>query len=331
MPAFAGGKSIVPAIPQADVADDYASPIVADVTGNGVPDIIATAASVELNAYDPNGNLINIATAPLDSQGKLEQYDIAPAVGNFDGLGGLCMATVTYDPYSASPTIPDQVQIYRLPTSNLAPPWPMLRRTNSGDAVMRSPTYDLSYITQTFNALQGSLPSEATAVVYLNALNNDSTNLLSTAQLIASSLSVLDNEVTKIYQAFLGQAPDSYALSYWSNYLATNTYRQMEELVAGSTAFAQRAGGSVSQEVTYVYQAILNRSPAQSEINAWVGSKLPMQTIATDIINSAESITDQFNTVIQAMFGKGSQSYIPADDKASYSLESTTPASVKRS
>ncbi len=321
LPGFVGGKRIDPTVTQAQTPDDYASPTIADVTGNGVPDIIATAGPF-INAFDPQGNIINIGTTPVGT-GKLnEGVDIAPAVGNFDGTGGLCMAVVTYDALNPiSPNVPDKVQIYQLPVSTLTPPWPMLRRTATGDAVMRSPVYDQQYVAQAFTTLMGGLPSIATAVPYIVALNNDSINLLSTAQLIASSLPVQDVEIAKIYQSFLGSTTNAFIDSYWTTYLQSHTLRQMEEAVTSSAQFAMYANGSESQEITIIYQAILSRTPGQAEINAWIATKLPITSIAAAIINSSEAITDQFNTIVQAMFGKNTQSLIPPDDEPAFSLD----------
>jgi len=318
LPGFSGGYNLVPDLTLNQIPDDYASPIIADIMGGGVPDIVATA-SVFVRAVDPHGNLIQVGTAPLDSQGKLEQFDVAPAIGNFYGSGGLAMALVSYDPYNNQ--VPDQVQIYQLSPSTVTPPWPSMRRTVSGDAVMRSPTYDQIYVTQAFNTLLGSQPSGSTVQTYVNNLNMDASNLLNTAQQIAISLPVEQAKVARIYQSLLGQTADAYALSYWSNYLETHQERAMEVLVASSPAFAQRANGSVSQEVIYLYQAILNRTPSQSEVNGWVSSGLPAANIASAFINSSEGITDEFNTIIQSIFGPGTQGYIPPDDLAAYSLQ----------
>ncbi len=233
------------------------------------------------------------------------------------------MAVPTWDALNAvEPNRPDQVQIYQIPVTTLTPPWPSLRRTVTGDAVARSPVYDQQYVAQAFNTLMGSQPSPSTVQFYVGLLNADTYSLLKTTQFIAISTPVVNAEVSKIYQSFLGHAADSFALSYWGSYLASHSYRQMEAAVAGSAEFSQRAGGSLSQEVIYLYQAILNRTPATSEVNFWASTNLPAGTLATTFLNSTEGITDQWNTIIQAMFGPGTQGLIPPDDLADFSLES---------
>ena len=321
LPGFAGGVNIHPGIAQADLERNYGSPTVADVTGQGLPDIIAGSGPL-LVAVNPSGQLINIGTTPVGTDGLNEGIDVAPIVGNFDGSGGLTIALTTFDALNpTSPGEPDKVQIYRLPTSTLAPPWPMLRRTASGDAVARSSVYDQKYVAQAFNVLLGSQPSAGTLQTYDSLLNSDTDDLLKTAEYIAVSAPVVDAQITKIYESYLGHAPDANALSYWSTFLSTNTYRQMEELVAGSTEFAQRAGGNPSQAITQLYVAALDRAPSQGEINGWLATKQSIGNIATAILNAPETLNDQFSAIIQAMFGPGTQGLIPPDAEAAYSFE----------
>ena len=327
LPGFAGGVRIDPQQSQMYTGDDYASPIIADVNGSGRPEIIASAGGY-INAFTATGQLIPVGTTPNTSRnvnGVIlpEGVDSAPAVGNFDGTGGLCLAVATYDELdSAAPNHPDKVQIYQLPVSTLTPPWPSLRRTVAGDAVARSPIYDQAYVTQAFNVLLGGQPSAGTFQLYLNALNTDATNLLSTAQLIAISPPVVQAQVSKVYQAYLGRPADSGGLAYWSTYLQSHPLRQMEIAFASGAEFATHAGGTPSGEVTLLYQAILGRTPSPGEVAYWVGTGQSAPAIASAFLGSAEAIKGEFNTIIQAMFGPGTQGLIPPDELAAYSLDS---------
>jgi FG-GAP-like repeat len=321
LPGFVGGVRIDPELTQAQTPLDYGSPVVADITGSGQPDIIASAGPY-LNAFDAHGNFIPIGPTMIGAGNLPEGIDTAPAIGNFDGTGGLCLALETWDEDSPNGRgTPDKVEIYKLPQSTLAPPWPFVRRTVTGDAVARSPIYDQQYVTQAFNTLMGSVPGQATMQPYVAALNVDATNLLKTAQFIAISQPVEQAEVNRIYEAFLGRAADANAYSVWVPYLETHTYRQMESQVASSTEFATKAGGTVSGEITRLYEAILARNPSQGEINAWLSTKLPAGSIAAGILEMPEFINDQFSNIIQAMFGAGTQSLIPPDDEAAFSLD----------
>lgn len=312
LPGFGGGKRITPDLPQTSIADDYASPTIADVNGDGKPEIIATAGPY-IRAFDASGNLINIGVSTPGTGGLVEGFDIAPAVGNFDGSGALTIAAVTFD--ANNQNRPDHVQIYQLPPSNLAPPWPFLRRTVTSDAVARSTVFDQRYVAQAFNTLLGGQPDLDTAAQYVGLLNADRTNLLSTAQLIASSTQVRASEVGRIYQAYLGRGPESNALVYWANYLAGHTYRQMEILVSSSAEFAQRANNNLGHEVVLLYQAILKRTPSTGEVNYWVATNAPAATLASVFINSPEGVADQLNAIVPGA------SALPPDALASFSYD----------
>ena len=322
LPGFAGGKFLAPEygttfnfLPP----DDFGSPTIADINGDGKPEIIG-AVGPFLRAFDTSGNLISIGTTIIPpGAASPEGVDIAPAVGNFNGTGGLALAFVTYN--AQAQNRPDQVQIYQLPPSTLAPPWPSLRRTSAGDAVKRSAAFDHQYVVTAFNTLTGTIPNQSMLQPYENTLNADNVSLLGVAGLIAGSQAARRAEVQRVYQSFLGRGADPGALIFWSNYLVGNTYRQMELQIVSSGEFAQRAGSNAGREVTQLYQAILKRTPSPGEVNYWVGTKQSIASIANAFINSGEALNLQLKAIYPPAFGPGAQNSIPPDAMAAYAFD----------
>ncbi len=318
LPGFVGGKAIAPNLPQNLIPDDYASPIVADINGDGKPEIIA-AAGPYLQAFDTSGNLIPIATTITPPGGSPEGIDTAAAVGNFDGTAGLTLAFVSYN--AQLQNRPDQVMVYSLPASTLAPPWAMLRRTASGDAVARSPIFDQEYVAEVYNTVLGSIPAQSVLQPSVDALNAGAPGLFDTTLAITSSPLARQAEITRLYQAFLLRPPTTAELTAGTTFLATGSYAQEAINLASSAEFASRAGNNIANEVSQLYQAILNRTPSQAEINVWVQSGLSVGTIAGLFIGSPEGTQDQFNNDYSLAFGSASLGSVPADALPTFSLD----------
>ncbi len=318
LPGFAGGKRIIPASHASNtLPDDYATPIVADVLGTGKPQIIA-ANGPFLEAFDSAGTMTDIGTF-LTAAGGTEGIDAAAAVGNMSGGTTGSLAVVTYDPTNSNK--PDRAYVYSLAATSYPSPWPQQRRTSSGDAVARSASFDQTYISTAFQAATGSIPAASVMQPYLAALNSDQINLRTAASLIFSSTMARQAEVQKLYQLILGRAADPNGLAYWTNSLASQTYRGLEVSLAGSSEFASLSGNTLAGEVSRMYQKILGRTGSQSEINSWVNSGLSASQIATQFINSSEAITNTLNADYVALFGAGTAANITADTRASFAYD----------
>ena len=144
LPGFAGGVFIGTGNPP--VADpggnsDFATPVLADVNGDGKTDIVASYLG-EVAAFDASGHRLWTLNAPGS-----EQLFSAPAIGQFDGSGGLELAFVSI---GGADNRPKSVSVDHLDPSGTAPAWPMMRKTASGQAVALNPAFLDKYIRASF-------------------------------------------------------------------------------------------------------------------------------------------------------------------------------------
>ncbi|MBX6316057.1 MAG: VCBS repeat-containing protein, partial [Isosphaeraceae bacterium] len=177
LPGWAGGKKIDP--PGVPPGDQWSSPIVADVNGDGRPDLIASSGWF-LTAFDASGAIL--------AQFQTANNDVhfnAAAVGQFDGNPGLELASVTN--LSATSDRPNLVTMYSLPPSPLAPPWPMLRRSADGHAVAYSAPFANYYVTIATRTLLGRDPSPAELAADVFGLLSNATDPNTLARALAFS------------------------------------------------------------------------------------------------------------------------------------------------
>lgn len=318
LPGFAGGRSIAFDLPASNVPDDYASPIIADINGDGRPDIIA-AAGPYLRAFDSAGNLLWSVTT--DNVGGLpEGIDAAAAVGRMNGASAPgTLGFVSYNALNANR--PDRLMLYQLPATSLTPPWPSQRRSATGEAVMRSAAFDRGFVAQAFQGAIGGQPDAATFDAAVDALDTNVADLYQTAQNIYSSDAARRAQILRAYRSILGHDPDPAAITFWTNYLASNSLKNLElQLIAGDE-FAQVSGNTLAGEVGRLYQVILGRTAAPGEVDGWVNSGLPIAQIASAFFNGPEGTTNALNTIYTSAFGAGTQGNIAADTRAAFAFD----------
>lgn len=99
------------------------------------------------------------------------------------------------------------------------------------------------------------------------------------------------NFIEEYYLNYLGRAADSAGTEYWLNvWQATGGPELVRASLIGSGEYLQSHGGTVYGAVQGLYQDILNRNAAQSEVNYWVGvsSHASMTAIAQGFVTSDE-------------------------------------------
>lgn len=310
LPGFQGGVSIAPPGTPAGF-DNYSSPIVADATGSGQPEIIATYGEF-LSVFDAHGNLV----AQNVPNGQDVRYNAA-AVGQLDGSGGLELVSVSNS--SGNPNSPNQIQFYHLPPSTLTPPWPDHRDTPSGVAVKYSPTFANVFVGQVFNALLGRAPSPGDITFYVNQLETNQTTPFQFADAVATSTEARNREVTQLYERYLNRAPSPSELAAQVAALNSTSINALATNFLTAPEFQAR-GGSPAGVITLYYQIILGRNPSQGEVNGWLGvlnSGTPLATVANRFLTSEENILDE----VQPIYNAVGQPNIGPDDLATIEFD----------
>ncbi len=302
LPAFVGGRLIASPYVYPTSDADSASPIIADIDGNGTPDIVASSGPFVVG-IDVNGNEIFRGSAQLAGQGLPEFRFGAPAIGNFDGRGGLDLVAVSE--LGGRSTRPSSVIVYSLDPSTLTPAWPLQRKTAEGRAVLYSSAFVNSFITSTFNGFLGRLPS-ANELASMGALIlNNTLSPSQVASIIAGTQEARGRVVDGLYQKFLGRVADPGGRAGWINALATRTVRDISVGFITSPEFS-RIGGTPRGVVKLMYRYLLLREASEGELNSW-DARMKSGTTITDIarifLAAPEYITAQSNAFARAAFG----------------------------
>jgi hypothetical protein len=297
LPGWAGGRQIVPP-GQAAPPDTYASPIIADINGDGRPDIIASA-GVFTEAFDAQGNRTDLIQFNFPGA-RLN----APAVGRFTGGDGLVLAFTGNS--LAQPGAPALVTMYQLPASPLTPPWPMLRRSADGTALAYSSAFVNFFVNQTYGALLGRAPH---ADELANAMSGLLTNQQSPRQFAISlagtgegkghlglsdlseaSITSFTNSLYQTAFGLPGTPADSLAAALYDLHhgvLATNVAAGI--LASGGNYASTNAQASW---IRSVFRDVLVREATPDDVAAGVrqlDSGVTMPQFAQAILNSTEA------------------------------------------
>jgi hypothetical protein len=134
-------------------------------------------------------------------------------------------------------------------------------------------------------------------------------NLFTIAAKIAQSDENFSNFIRQAYLAYLGRNPDSGGLNYWLGRMRSGqtTDEQLEAELVGSGEYIAVHGGFGAGWITGIYNDLLGRTPAPSEVAGWVAQLTPgvaPVTIAFRFAHSGERAATRVRDNYQNYLGR---------------------------
>ncbi|NTW40080.1 MAG: DUF4214 domain-containing protein [Cellulomonadaceae bacterium] len=128
-----------------------------------------------------------------------------------------------------------------------------------------------TYVTAVYSDLFGRTPDAAGLKTWTTALLSG-TPRVAVANAITSSTELRNGLVTDSYQTYLARTPDGSGLTYWVGQLVGGATQQSIEagFLASPEAYSQ-SGNNPGAWVSALYQQVLGRSAAPSEVTYWTG------------------------------------------------------------
>ena len=157
--------------------------------------------------------------------------------------------------------------------------------------------YVEAYVTKVYNDLFGRNPDPTGLNVWSWSLRSGSP-YGSVANGITASLEFRAGLINESYATYLGRGPDPSGLENWLT--AMNQGLHIEQMQAGfiaSPEFYARSGGTDAGWITGLYQTVLGRNPAPSEVNTWVTAlgQSSRTQVAFGFLYSGEHLTTVVN------------------------------------
>lgn len=264
LPGFEGGRRTSP---EGVSADTFSSPIIADVNGDGAPEII-TAAVQRLLAMDRSGVELWSLTAPRGPDGQPDGQANAPAVGQLDGQGGLELVTVTN--VFGVPNPPRGIGVYQLPESPIVPPWPMHRKTPSAQPISYSPQFLDRYVKATFRALLGREASGSDLAYFPALMQSNVWTPKIFAETVALTPEARNVVIRQLYQTFLQRQPTGEELTDGQQLLAVDTAEEFARSLLLSGESIAKTDGSTGAVLNRFYETILKRTLTRRELDILV-------------------------------------------------------------
>jgi hypothetical protein len=290
-PGWAGGKPILPTgFTAGPGTEAFASPIIADINGDGKPDVIV-ADSFALTAYDASGNQLWQVTTPITAGTSIPDSILgaAGAVGSLNGAGDLELASLSFA--ATNPNAPAHMSVYSLPATSLTPPWPMIRRSAAGVAVQNSLVYDAGLTRAMYGAFMGRSPTGPELVAAAFGLQQNSFTATNLATFLDTSTGARAYQVNQTFNRYLGRAPSAIELNAATSALGSIRIVTLAQVLVDEGEFISKAT-SLTNLVQRLYSTILGRSPSPQELAAGLtslnGGKNYAQ-YAASLLNSTEA------------------------------------------
>ncbi|WP_169973846.1 FG-GAP repeat domain-containing protein [Tautonia rosea] len=261
LPGFEGGRRIAP--PEGLQVDTFTSAIIADVNGDGAADILV-ATDQYLVAMDRLGERLWTLQAPQGRNGIPGGHANAAAIGQLDGLGGLELITVTL--VYGEPNPPSMLGVYQLPESSLTPPWPMHRKTPSGQAMSHSPAFLERYVRATFRALLGREASASDLAFFPRLIQANIWTPKTLAETVALTAEARSVVIRQLYQSYLQRSPSPEELAEGQNRLAQDRAEELARSLLLSEESLAKTDGSIAGVLGRFYETILRRPITAREV-----------------------------------------------------------------
>lgn len=154
----------------------------------------------------------------------------------------------------------------------------------------------------------GRPPTSGEASSNIEALISGSTSVAQFIGMLATSDAWAGTIITGFYQGMLGRNPDPGGYGYWMNELRRGrTTANIAANFYGSNENYQAAGGNMTDWLTALYRAILDRTPDQSGLNYWTSQRargVTLDRIAYRIYQSDESLRDRVDALYAKLLGR---------------------------
>ena len=164
------------------------------------------------------------------------------------------------------------------------------------------------YVTRVYSDLFNRRPDPGGLSTWTRALNTG-TPRVAVANAITSSTEYRGNLITGVYREFLGREPEAAGKAGWLAAMeAGMTIQSMEAGFLSSPEYYMKAGGTDEAWIKQLYQHVLNRAPATSEVQSWLGVLAQghgRSHVARGFVLSTERLTTVVNGYYQAFLGRG--------------------------
>ena len=244
----------------------FATPILADVNGDGIPDVIQASATV-INAYS-GGDGSQVLNQVESNNLRILN---SPVVGHFRGDSSWQLAYVA-DGVSGSGALlsPSYLKVFDITPSPTSVPWSSMRQDAANDAVTRPDGFSTALVNSLYTNALGRAPAQSELDYWVGQLRH-APSLAPVIQALAGSNEARTQQITGWFVSYLGRSPSNTDVNSFLNILAQpKSYAYAQANIVGSQEAFNRAGGTNAAWVVYLYQKVLGRNPAGGEENYWI-------------------------------------------------------------